>query len=317
MVLDSSLDILYADYSSGTSYLVRRYKNLKSGVVGRASFTNALLTSPPTAFAVSPYTTATTTLLVGTRLGKLFRVPGADTYTGTATTTGTWVDITGPSFVGSISDVEYGANNNEIFVTMHNYNVTSIWYTKDGGVTWANKEGNLPDLPVKAIMRNPLKVDGSGFATEVIIGTELGVWYSNNFDSATPIWNQAYNGMSNVKVVDLDLRNDNTVFAATYGRGLFSGLFTNATLSSDEFAASKGIKMYPNPTKGQLNIAINNYFGKLSVSVFDLNGRQVYAEEVNDFNAQSAINMNSLQKGVYVVKVNGENLNYNQKVILD
>ncbi|TWI12397.1 putative secreted protein (Por secretion system target) [Flavobacterium cauense R2A-7] len=317
MVLDSSLDILYADYSSGTSYLVRRYKNIKSGVVGRVSFSNALLTSPPTAFAVSPYTTATTTLLVGTRLGKLFRVPGADTYSGTATTTGTWVDITGPGFVGSISDVEYGANNNEIFVTMHNYNVVSIWYTKDGGATWSNKEGNFPDIPVKAIMRNPLKVDGSGFATEVIIGTELGVWYSNNFDSATPTWRQSYNGMSNVKVVDLDLRNDNTVFAATYGRGLFSGLFTNTTLSSDEFAASKGIKMYPNPTKGQLNIAINNYSGKLSVSVFDLNGRQVYTEDVNDFNAQSAINMSSLQKGVYVVKVNGDNLNYNQKVILD
>jgi len=313
MVLDSSLDLLYADYSvAGATpvYQIRRYSNLKTGTVARTNLTNALLTSSPTAFAVSPYTTTSTTLLVGTRLGKLLRVTSANA-------TPTWTDISGPSFVGSISDVEYGANNNEIFVTMHNYNVVSIWYSKDAGVTWSNKEGNFPDMPVKAIMRNPLKVDGSGFATEVIIGTELGVWYSNNFDTATPTWNQAYNGMSNVKVVDLDLRNDNTVFAATYGRGIFSGLFTNTTLSSDEFTASKGIRMYPNPTKGELNIAISNYSGKLAVSVFDLNGRQVFAKEVNDFNAQSAINMSSLQKGVYVVKVNGENLNYNQKVILD
>lgn len=310
MVLDSNMDMLYSDYSVGTTYQIRRYSNIKAGTVARLNLTNALLTSPPTAFAVSPYTTTSTTLLVGNRLGKLLRLTNANA-------TPTWTDITGPSFVGSVSDVEYGANNNEIFVTMHNYNVVSVWYSKDGGATWSNKEGNLPDLPVKAIMRNPLKVDGSGFATEVIIGTELGVWFSNNFDSATPTWYQSYNGMSNVKVTDLDLRNDNTVFAATYGRGIFSGLFTGTTLSNEDFAASKGIKMYPNPTNGQLNIAINNYSGKLSVQVFDLNGRQVYNQDVNDFNAQSAINMSGLQKGVYVVKVNGENLDYNQKVILE
>ena len=48
---------------------------------------------------------------------------------------------------------------------------------------------------------------------EVIIGTELGVWYTNTFNTASPIWVQSYNGMSNVKVTDLDLRNDNVVYA--------------------------------------------------------------------------------------------------------
>jgi PA domain-containing protein/type IX secretion system substrate protein len=318
MVLDSSLDILFSDYSTTAPlYQIRRYTNIKSGIVTRTSFSNALLTSSPTAFAVSPYTTTSTTLLVGTRLGKLFRIPNANTYTGTSTTTGTWVDITGPSFVGSISDVEFGASNNEIFVTMHNYNVVSIWYSKDAGVTWQNKEGNFPDIPVKAIMRNPLKVDGSGFATEVIIGTELGVWYSNNFDSGTPTWNQSYNGMSNVKVTDLDLRNDNAVYAATYGRGIFSGLFTSATLSTNDIAKEKGIQMYPNPTNGQLNIAIKEYSGKLSIEVFDLNGRKVHNQEVNDFNVESAVNLSAFQTGVYMVKLNGDNLNYSQKVILN
>jgi len=35
----------------------------------------------------------------------------------------------------------------------------------------------------------------------------------------------AFNGMSNSKVTDLDLRDDNTVYASTYGRGVFSGEF--------------------------------------------------------------------------------------------
>lgn len=282
---------------------------MKSGTVGRVNLTNALLTSPPTAFAVSPYTTTSTTLLVGTRLGKLLRVTNANA-------THAWTDITGPSFVGSISDVEYGASNNEIFVTMHNYNVVSIWYSKDGGATWMNKEGNFPDIPVKAIMRNPLKVDGSGFATEVIIGTELGVWYSNNFDSATPTWNQSYNGMSNVKVMDLDLRNDNTVFAATYGRGIFSGLFTATTLSADDNTLAKGINIYPNPANDVLNISIANFTGNLTVEIFDINGRKVSSDE-GDFINQRSINLSTYQAGVYIVKLTGENLNYSEKIVIN
>lgn len=309
MVLDSSLDILYSDYSAGGVNQIRRYTNLKSGVVNRTNLTNALLTSPPTAFAVSPYTTTSTTLLVGTRLGKLLRVTNANG-------TPAWADITGTSFVGSISDVEYGFSNNEIFVTMHNYNVVSIWYSKDGGATWMNKEGNFPDIPVKAIMRNPLKVDGSGFATEVIIGTELGVWYSSNFDSATPTWSQSYNGMSNVKVMDLDLRNDNTVFAATYGRGIFSGLFTATTLSTEDNALSKGIKIYPNPSNGILNIAVANYTGDLNIEIFDINGRKVLSNK-GDFTSEKAMNLSGLQSGVYIVKLQGDNLTHSEKIILN
>ncbi|MFN7012967.1 MAG: PA domain-containing protein [Bacteroidia bacterium] len=311
MILDSNLDILYSDYSTATPvYQIRRYTNLKSGTIGRTNLTNALLTSPPTAFAVSPYTTTSTTLLVGTRLGKLLRVTSANAASPT------WADITGTSFVGSISDVEYGSSNNEIFVTMHNYNVVSVWYTKDGGVTWMNKEGNFPDIPVKAIMRNPLKVDGSGFATEVIIGTELGVWYSSNFDSATPSWSQSYNGMSNVKVMDLDLRNDNTVFAATYGRGIFSGAFTSTTLSSEDIALAKGIRLYPNPSNGVVNISVPNYSGNLDINVFYLNGRKVLSNS-GDFSSEKSINLAGLQSGVYIVKLEGDNLSYSEKVVLN
>ena len=109
-----------------------------------------------------------------------------------------WSEISGSDFVGSVSDIEFGANENEIFVTMHNYGVENIWYTSDGGANWSAKQGNLPDIPVKAILQNPLKLE------EVIIGTALGVWRTEDFFAASPTWIQSYNGMSNVKVTDLD-----------------------------------------------------------------------------------------------------------------
>ncbi|MDO1502229.1 thrombospondin type 3 repeat-containing protein [Winogradskyella maritima] len=213
--LDSNLDILYSNYSSGANSIIRRYSNVKPGVgsVTRTDLTDPLLQSRPTAMNVSPYTTDNSTLLVGTLLGNILIAERANSSP-------TWRELDADNqIIGSISDVEFGANEDEIFVSVHNYGVQNIWYTNNGGVNWQAKEGDLPDLPVKAVLQNPLNPN------EVIIGTELGVWFTSNFGDPSPNWLPAMNGMSNVRVTDMDLRDDNMVFVSTYGRGVFSGQF--------------------------------------------------------------------------------------------
>lgn len=306
MALDSNLDLLYADYSNTTTpaYIIRRYSSIKSGFVVRTNLTDALLTSSPTAITVSKYTTLSSKLLVGLRNGKLLRVTNANG-------TPVWADITGPAFVGSISDVEFGQSENQIFVTFHNYNVVSIWYSNDAGVTWQNKEGNFPDIPVKAILQNPLN------ANEVIIGTELGVWYTNTFNTASPVWNQSYNGMSNVKITDIDLRNDNAVYVATYGRGIFSGVFTATSLGTNDIVTdSKDIKVYPNPSNGVFNISIKQFVGNINLQVTDINGKVVYDIKNDSFNLEKTIDLSHLQSGMYILKGTADNLNFTEKIIL-
>ena len=307
MALDTSRDILFSDYTvpgATPVYGIRRYTNLKSGTVGKTTLTNTtLITSSPTALNVSKYSTAATTLLVGFRNGKVLISANANAATVT------WTDITGPSFVGSVSDVEFGQSENDIFVTFHNYNVVSIWYSSDRGLTWQNKEGNLPDLPVKCILQNPLKLN------EVIVGTDLGVWYTTTFNTASPVWFQSYNGMSNVKVTDMDLRNDNAVYASTYGRGVFSGLFTSGTLANEDFSNKKGIVISPNPSNGLFTINSNQYAGKVSIQVVDLNGREVYSTKNELFNSEKTIDLKSVESGIYVLRISGEDLNYSQKII--
>jgi hypothetical protein len=309
MVLDSNLDILYSDYSSGTNYQISRYTNVGlTGIVVKTILTNAFLTNSPSAFAVSKYTTSSTTLLVGTRNGKVLRLTNANTNP-------TWTDISSSAFVGTISDIEYGTSNDEIFVTMSNYNVTSIWHTTNGTSatpTWVNKEGNFPDIPVRCILQNPLLP-----TTEVIVGSDLGVWYTNNFNSTTPTWYQSYNGMRNVKVTDLDLRNDNVVFAATYGRGVFSGTFTNTVLNNDTFTNNKNVSIYPNPVKDNLNINIKDFSGEVSVKIIDINGREVLNKDINNFNTSNALDLSAFSSGIYVLKLSGEGLNYSEKIILE
>lgn len=223
--LDSNLDILYTNGTSGTTRRIYRYSGLEnisaSGTATKATITNALLTNSPTVLTVSPFTTGSSLLFVGTADGKVLKVVGANSGSGT------WSDISGGSFVGSVSDIQFGATENDIFVTFHNYGVTSVWYSSNGGTNWVSKEGDLPDFPVKCILQNPLLPE------EVIVGTELGIWKTNNFSAANPTWTQSQNGMRDVKVMDLDLRSsDNTVLATTFGRGMFTGKFVNDVLTA-------------------------------------------------------------------------------------
>ena len=111
------------------------------------------------------------TLMVGLENGRVLKVENANTANPQ------WTNLSDSQFLGSVSDIEFGKDENHIFVTFYNYGVESIWYSSDGGENWSAKEGDLPDLPVYNILQSPLDED------EVIIGTELGVWFTNNFSS--------------------------------------------------------------------------------------------------------------------------------------
>ncbi|ARV06838.1 hypothetical protein BTO04_09140 [Polaribacter sp. SA4-10] len=216
MDLDENLDVLY---TNGTTHLAR-FTDITTSSPIRTNISDALLNNI-SAIKVSPFTLTSSKVFVGTSDGTLAKVENANTENQTIT------DVSGSSFLGSISSIEFGANEDEIMVTFHNFGVTNVWYSADGGTNWANKEGDLPDFPVKCILMNPLNND------EVIIGTELGVWNTNNFKEVSPKWNHSYNGMSNVTVTTLGLRtSDNTILAASYGRGMFTGKFTGNTLTT-------------------------------------------------------------------------------------
>ena len=249
--LDSNLDRLYSNYSNDTEFIIVRYSNIKSGTVTKTDLTNDLMDAEPSVLRISPYTTNASNLFVGLKNGKVLLVSRANSFINT------WTEITGSDFIGTVSDIEFGVNESEIFVTMHNYGVQSIWYTVDAGVTWSAKEGDLPDIPVKTILQNPLNTE------EVIVGTELGVWRTSNFSSVNPSWVQSNNGMSNVKVTDLDLRDDNTIFASTYGRGVFSGKFTEAAASvKDVLTDKKPFTVYPTFLMETLQFSLKTHSGK-------------------------------------------------------
>ena len=172
----------------------------------------------PTHFKVSPYTQGSSTLFVGTSSGRVYKITGANGLSPSS------VNLTTSSLPsGSVSCVAIGANENHLLATYSNYGINSVWYSSDGGSTWASVEGNLPDMPVRWALFNPNNYK------DVIIATELGVWQCLDITATNPIWNAENNGLANVRVDMLQMReSDGTVAAATHARGLFSSdLFYN------------------------------------------------------------------------------------------
>ncbi|WP_196895605.1 T9SS type A sorting domain-containing protein [Aureivirga marina] len=318
--LDHNLDVLYSNASflnvdSGEySYLINRYILGTTSAV-KSSIYTSLISGNPTAFKVSPYTTESSKLFVGTENGKLVKIFNANENNQQFDEIG--------DFLGSISDIEFGKSEDHILITIHNYGVSNIFYTSNGGETWEDKEGNgLPDIPVKCILQNPLEDTTTPTGTlenEVIIGTELGVWRTENFLDPNPTWSHSYNGMSEVKVVDLDLReSDNKILASTHGSGLFVGEFKTENpviIGIDENEISKkNISVYPNPVNDVFNIHSLISLNKASLRVIDLQGKVVLEQqEISGKDIQ--VKVQNLEKGTYILQLNDSDTQFEQKII--
>ena len=211
---DNNQHALYTYKSSGSTKggTLNLVKNITTTpVLSTVDITN--LSSAVSAFKVSPYTLASTTLYIGTVSGKLIRVTDAGGKPVEA-------DITSNLPVGAISCIEVGRNESELLVTYFNYGINKIWYSADSGTTWINKMGDFKNMPVRWALFNP-----NHPTTEVLLATELGVYGTTNFDNAAPNWTAKNTGFANVRTEMLQMRDaDYLVIGATHGRGLFSSL---------------------------------------------------------------------------------------------
>jgi PKD repeat protein len=217
---DDDANILY---SALDEYSLKIIEDITGSYdVGTVSGLN--LGSTASHIRISPF--SDNTVFVGTGSGRIYKLTNTNSSSVTST------QITGNSMpYGYVSCIEIGANENQMIATYSSYGVISVWETQDGGNSWSNKEGDLPDMPVRWALYNP------NDRTEVILATEVGVWFTDNFDNASPSWTASNSGLANVRTDMLQIRDsDNLVIAATHGRGLFSSDGFGAVLASNFFA---------------------------------------------------------------------------------
>jgi len=85
-----------------------------------------------------------------------------------------------------------------------------------GSFTWADKTGNLPDIPVDSIIVNPNN------AQQVYAGTDWGVYYTDDVTIASPTWQRFENGIPHAMVWDMQIdRGATTLSVWTRSRGAY------------------------------------------------------------------------------------------------
>ena len=82
-------------------------------------------------------------------------------------------------------------------------------------------------------------------------------------------------------------------------------------LSTNSFANSSKLKLYPNPSNGIVKI---NTVSPVDVVVMDITGKVVYT--MNQVTNETQMNLSSLQKGIYMAKVISGGSEETQKIIL-
>ncbi len=82
------------------------------------------------------------------------------------------------------------------------------------------------------------------------------------------------------------------------------------SVNTNEISESE-IKIYPNPASDYFYV---NIIKKYNIQIFDLTGNLIFTK--NNCNKNSAININSLNKGIYVVRIESEGYIFNKKLVI-
>lgn len=174
------------------------------------------------------------------------------------------------------------------------------------------KDGDLPDIPVLCVLQNPLRPQ------EVMIGTKIGVWATEDITQGSPTWVQTNNGMSEVPVTDLDyMSSGNKILATTYGRGMFTSQFTGTPLGiEDEVLANNDIRVYPTVGNGEINIKSNTDLGRTQVGIYAMTGQEVFNSEISLSNKPTELNLN-LSTGMYLVKLKSQDRDVTKRIIIE
>jgi photosystem II stability/assembly factor-like uncharacterized protein len=147
----------------------------------------------------------------------------------------TWKSVAGPNAgplpVRPVNEIAVDPEDPRIaYVVVGGFDATGagrghVFRTSDGGDTWRDLSGNLPDMNVSALLLDP-----EAKPRVLYIGTDLGVFRATDDGSAK--WESYSNGLPSVIVTRFAYNAaTRTLLAATYGRGVWA--------ISDRFSSSR------------------------------------------------------------------------------
>lgn len=158
-------------------------------------------------------------------------------------------------------------------------------------------------------------VSGNAESTITITGINFNITPSNNVVSfnGTPAVITAATSTSLTVTVPQGATTGKISVEVGCGLVASTANFTVTSLDINEFSENE-IALYPNPSGGIFNIQMNQSIPNAALTVSDLNGRIVHQSKTENLK-NALLNLSDLQNGIYVLKVENENLKYSRKLV--
>jgi len=145
-----------------------------------------------------------------------------------------------------------------------------VFATTDGGASWTDIAGNLPEVPVNAMAVDPLAPE------RLFVGTDLGAYYSLDGGGS---WEYLSPDLPLVTVYDMAIHPTARYLAiGTYGRSMYTMDIDQvlAAGSPPRPAAGTLLQNRPNPFTARTSIGFTlARAGAVRLEVFDVGGRRV------------------------------------------
>jgi hypothetical protein len=243
-------------------------------------------------------------------------------------------------------------NDNRVVITLGNYgNEHFVYYTNNAlsanpvfqSVQGDPGNGGLPQAPVYSSL---FEMDPDN--NLVIVGTENGIYVTNNIGSGNPTWVAENNNLGGVPVfmlkqqtvkktndtlmfVNIDTtyviyygtNNYGVIYGATYGRGI---------ISLDDFQQPVGISepgqidnkssfsVYPNPANDKVTVAFElETASKVEISIYNISGNLIKSIDLGmrpEGRHDAIINVANLSAGSYIMSLTTGRLRSSSKFIV-
>jgi hypothetical protein len=305
-------------------------------------------------------------LFVGTDEGKLFRISNikyayneetADVSSPYCVISSAQIPVYLPGTTTEISQVitSIAVDPNDashVIITLGNYgNEHYVYYCENAldenpvfrSVQGDAANGGLPQAPAYASLfeMNP---DND----MILVGTEFGIYVTEDIGSTNPTWVRENNNLGNVPVfmlkqqtirkandtltfINVDttyiiypgVNNFGVIYGATYGRGIISlDEFQKPVGISDnnKLTQSPDFDIYPNPAYDQITVAFETEGNaRVDMNVFNLTGKMVKKIDLGMRPAGKqdiVVNCRNLPAGIYILKMTVGNRQSSAKFII-